>query len=167
MGKDSLREKIEQDVSDNLSGFITGARWENSKVVSLGAAGLSAAIVLFLTQTQSLTHVLEIALFCVSLAIPVWLSCWQIGDTYSLYGEVSYNHFFKLKNFLPGVVLFLAGCLLLFVSFALIVWNASKGASVAFIALSLVLAIYVSMHSVSVRKHVERNRVKSEKTNKK
>lgn len=163
MSKGSLRKKIEQDVSDNLSGFITEARWEGSRVVSLGAAGLSAAIVLFLTQTKPLNDVLEIALFCASSAIPVWLSLWQIGDTYSLYGEVSYNHFFKLKNFLPGVAFFLAGSLLLFISFALIIWNASKCASVVFVSLSLVLAIYISIHSVSVRKHVEKNRVGSER----
>jgi hypothetical protein len=121
--------------------------------MTLGGAGLSAALVFLLIQIGVQSTVLQISFFCASLAIPVWLALWQYGEAYSFYGKDSYGHFVKTKGSGIGVMLFFIGGMLLLVSFATLIWNIS----IAFTIVSLFMIVLVYRHSKEVRKYEETN----------
>lgn len=132
-------------------------RWESARVMTLGGAGLSAALVFLLIQIGFQAAVLQISFFCASLAMPVWLALWQFGEAYSLYGKDSYGHFAKTKGSGIGVMLFLIGGLLLLVSFATLIWSISIITSIAFTVVSVSMIVLVYRHSKEVREYTEAN----------
>jgi hypothetical protein len=156
VGKSSFEENYEQVMTPMVS-KLNESRWENSRVTTLGAAGLSAAIVFLLMQTGVQTLILQVSFFCASLSVPVWLTLWQYGEAYSLYGINSYGHFAKTKGSGIGVLLFIVGGLLLLISFATLIWSISIFTSIAFSIVSTLMIVLTYRHSNAVREFAEAN----------
>ena len=134
-----------------LAHRMTNSHWERTRGVTLGGAGLSTAIVFLLTQIGIKSFALGISFFCATLAIPVWLALWQVGEAYLFHGKASHGHFAKMQGSGLGVVLFLFGGLLFLVSFVTLTWHFSKLASVAFLVASLAMVVIVYKHQTAVR----------------
>ncbi len=153
----SFKENYERNMAP-IARRLNEARWENARIMALGAAGLSVALVFLLIQIGFQSCVLKTSFFCASIAIPVWLALWQYGDAYSFYGADSYGHFVKPKGSGGGVILFVIGGLLLLTSFAALIWSFSIITSIAFTIVSFLMIILIYRHSNEVRKYAESKR---------
>jgi len=156
MDKPPFEENYERELSP-IARRLNEARWENARVMTLGGAGLSAALVFLLIQIGIQSCELKVSFFCASLAIPVWLALWQFGEAYAFYGADSHGHFAKPKGSGIGVILFGVGGLLLLFSFAALIWSISIVISMIFTIVSFLMIIFIFNHSKEVREYAETN----------
>ncbi len=130
-------------------------KWEKARGTTLGAAGLATAILFLITQIGTSSTALWVSFFCASVAIPVWLTLWQVGEAYSFYGTASRKHFAKKSGSGIGVLLFLCGGILLLVSFTSLIWRFSIIAALAFLIASVFGVVFVFKHHNAVRSEAE------------
>jgi hypothetical protein len=131
-------------------------KWEVARGVTLGGAGLSTAIVFLITQIGLKSPSLAVSLFCASLAIPVWLALWRVGEAYAFFGPKSYGHFSLLKGSGAGMLLLAAGGILLLTSFVSLIWHFSVASAAAFLIGNLLMVVFVVKHQSAVQAWVAR-----------
>lgn len=130
-------------------------KWEVTRHTTLGAAGLSVAMLFVLTQTGVSTLALWLSMLLSAIAIPLWVTLWQIGETYSFYA-VRPEAKLSIKNgLIVGVLLYIAGGLCLLSSFLLLIWHFSVVAAIAFLVASVGGIILAFRHGVAVRSQAE------------
>jgi hypothetical protein len=132
------------------------SKWDITRAVTLGGAGLSTALIFVVVQTGVTTPALRISLFCASLGVPVWLALWRVGEAYSFFGPKSYAHFASPQASGVGILLFLVGLVLLLASFVGLVWHFSVFSAVVFFMASIAMAVFSVKHQTSVQAWVER-----------
>jgi len=138
-----------------VTGRMDEEKWEKARGTTLGAAGFATAILFLITQIGTSAPTLWLSFFCSSIAIPVWLTLWQVGEAYSFYGAASRKHFAKKRGSGIGVLLFFCGGLLLLVSFTSLIWHFSIFAALAFLAASGFGAVFVFRHHNAVRSEAD------------
>ncbi len=131
-------------------------KWQTTRAVTLGGAGLATAIVFLITQIGVKSSSLAISLFFASIAIPTWLALWRVGEAYSFFGPKSHGHFSTLRGSGIGLLLFVAGGVLLLGSFVSLIWHFSIISAIAFLVGSLCMVVFVFKHQSSVQAWVER-----------
>ncbi|OIR06553.1 hypothetical protein GALL_111580 [mine drainage metagenome] len=149
-----LTSPTDEQYEDALSpvvGKMDEQKWEKARATTLGAAGLSTAILFLITQIETWSPALWVSFFCASVAIPVWLTLWQVGEAYSFYGVASHKHFSKKEGSGVGVLLFFCGGLLLLISFITLIWHFSIAAALAFLLASGSGIVFVFKHHTAVR----------------
>lgn len=130
-------------------------KWEQARHSTVGAAGLSAAILFVVTQLGVSTPALWLSLFCSALAMPTWLTLWQIGEAYSFYGISPRGQLSPKNGLVVGMLLYLAGGLLLIISLVALIGHFSVAAALGFLFVSVCgIAVTVWHHNV-VRKEAE------------
>ena len=130
-------------------------KWEVARHTTLGAAGLSVAILFVVVQIGTSTPALWLSLFCSAVAIPVWATLWQFGEAYSFYAirpEVKLS--FK-SGLIVGMLLYVAGGLLLVLSFFALIWYFSVVASLVFLLASIGGVVLTVRHQATVRNQAE------------
>ena len=155
--KTSELEEIYRKAIEPIVARMDQAKWETTRAVTLGAAGLSTAIVFLITQIGITSCSLSISLFCASIAIPTWLALWRVGEAYSFFGKKSHGHLSTLRGSGIGLLLFAAGGILLLISFVSLIWHFSILSAVAFLIGSLCMVLFVFKHQSSVQSWVERD----------
>jgi hypothetical protein len=140
-----------------ISARMDHAKWDVTRAVTLGGAGLSTAIVFLITQIGIKSCAIYISLFCASVAIPTWLALWRVGEAYSFFGPRSYGHFSTPRGSGIGLLLFAVGGILLLTSFVSLIWHFSVVSAAAFLVGSLCMIVFVFKHQASVQSWVERD----------
>ena len=135
---------------------IDQAKWDIARAVTLGSAGLSTAIVFLITQIGVKSSSLSISLFCSSVAIPVWLALWRVGESYAFFGAKSHGHLSTMRGLPVGLLLFLAGGSLLLSAFVSLIWHFSIVSAVAFLVGVLFMVAVAFWHQASVQSWIER-----------
>jgi len=133
------------------------AKWDVTRSITLSGAGLSTAIVFLITQIGVTACSLHISLFCASLAIPIWLALWRVGEAYSFFGPKSYGHFSTPRGSGTGLILFASGGLLLLISFVSLIWHFSVLSAGAFFVGCIGMVVLVFKHQGDVQAWVERD----------
>lgn len=130
---------------------LTEHKWEVARHTSLGAAGVSVAILFVVSQTGVATPALWLSFFCSAVAIPVWATLWQVGEAYSFYSTRPVAKLSFHNGLIVGMLLFLAGGLLLLISFLALIWHFSVAAALAFLLASGGGACLTVRHHTMVR----------------
>jgi hypothetical protein len=126
-------------------------KWEVARHTSLGAAGVSVAVLFVVSQIGVATFALWLSFFCSAVAIPVWATLWQVGEAYSFYGVRPSARLSFHNGLIVGMLLFLAGSLLLLLSFLALIWHFSAVAALVFLFASVAGACLTVRHHTAVR----------------
>lgn len=151
-----IEDQYEREIAQVVR-RINEAQWEKARTTCIGGAGLSTAILFLLTQIGLSGTSLSISFFSAALAIPAWLTVWQIGEAYSFFGPSSYGHFSKIQGSGIGALIFCIGGLLLLTSFVTLIWHFSIISSLAFTLASVAMVVFVYRHQLAVRTWVNQN----------
>ena len=127
------------------------AKWDKARAMTLSGAGLSTAIVFLITQIGLKSCALSVSFFCASIAIPAWLTLWQVGEAYSFFGPAASGHFSTLKGSGVGILLFVASSLLLSISLVTLIGHFSLASAIAFVLGSACMVVFVYKHRISVQ----------------
>jgi hypothetical protein len=130
---------------------LTKHKWEVARHTSLGGAGVSVAVLLVVSQIGVATPALWLSLFCSAVAIPVWATLWQVGEAYSFYGVRPVASLSLHNGLTMGMLLFLAGGLLLLLSIFMLIWHFSVAAAFAFLFVSVGGVFLTVRHHAVVR----------------
>lgn len=152
--KNTLEEDYKKAIKPILR-RLDDHHWEKSRATSIGGAGLATATLFLLTQIGLKSNALNISFFFAALAIPVWLTLWQYGEAYSLYGKDAVSHFAKIEGSGFGTLIFAIGSILLFICLETLIWHFSKPAATAFFVASVVMVRVTFRHQTSIRTWVE------------
>jgi len=126
-------------------------KWEVARHTSLGAAGVSVAVLFVVSQIGVATPALWLSFFCSAVAIPVWATLWQVGEAYSFYGVRPDAKLSFHSGLIVGLLLFFAGGLLLLLSFLALIWHFSVIAAVVFLLASVGGTCLTVRHHTAVR----------------
>lgn len=130
-------------------------KWGVARNTTLGAAGLSVALLFVLTQTGVSTPALWLSMLFSAIAIPVWATLWQIGEAYSFYAVRPEAKLSTKSGLIVGVLLFFAGGSCLLLSFLSLIWHFSVVAALAFLVASIGGIVLTFRHSAAVRNQAE------------
>jgi len=130
-------------------------KWEVARHTTLGAAGLSVAMLFVLTQTGVSTPALWLSMLFSAIAIPIWATLWQIGEAYSFYAVRPEAKLSTKSGLIVGVLLFFAGGSCLLLSFLSLIWHFSVVAAIAFLVASVGGIILTFRHGLTVRSQAE------------
>ena len=124
--------------------------WAMQRSISIAGTSFSAALALVVMQIGVVGSARTIALFCVCLALPVWVTEWRVGETYFHVGANARGHFSSFAGSGFHNLLGMLASTLLIVAFAALVWSFSAISSIAFLVGSIfsVVAVYVHLGSV-------------------
>ncbi len=134
---------------------IDPSKWDVARGVTLGGAGLSTAIVFLITQIGVDSCSLSISLFCSSVAIPVWLAIWRVGESYAFFGTKSYGHLSTMRGLPVGLLLFLSAACLLLAAFVSLIWHFSTVSAIGFIVGVIFMVVVSVWHQGSVQSWVQ------------
>ena len=146
----SIDEKYKKAI-DPLARRMDEAKWDKARAMTLSGAGLSTAIVFLITQIGLDSCAISVSFFCASLAIPAWLTLWQVGEAYSFFGPAASGHFSTLKGSGVGLLLFIASSLLLLISLATLIGHFSFLSAIAFVVGSACMVVFVYKHRIGVQ----------------
>lgn len=153
----SIQEAYKQG-AELVAARMDTARWEVTRAVALGGAGLATAIVFLITQIGIQSGSISVSLFFASVAIPIWIAIWRVGEAYSFFGPDSHAHFATFEGSGVGILLFIVGCVLLFGAFVSLIWYFSVLSALAFFVSSIAMSVVVIKHHAKVQAWVDRNR---------
>lgn len=108
--------------------------------ISVGAAGISLAIILLLLQVGVKGIYLEVSLTASAIGIPFWLALASAFETYIFYGKSSYPHLRTDFSMNIIALLMLSGSLCLITSITALIWHLSLFAVQCF-GISVVIAV--------------------------
>ena len=151
MTEQSRFAEIYKTAMKPIASRMDQAKWEITRAVTLGAAGLSTAIVFLITQIGVTSCSISISLFSAAIAIPTWIALWRVGETYSFYAPESHEYFATLQGSGPGLLLFVFGSILLLVEFVALIWHFSVVSALAFLIGSVCMVIFVYKHQAAVQ----------------
>lgn len=134
------------------------SKWAATRAVALGGAGLATAIVFLITQIGIQSCSILASLFFASVAIPIWLAVWRVGEAYSFFGPDSHAHFATLRGSGVGILLFIAASALLLGAFIFLIGHFSVLSAVAFFVTTIAMSFFAFKHQANVQAWVEQNR---------
>ena len=108
--------------------------------ISVGASGISLAIILLLLQVGVKGIYLEVSLTASAIGIPFWLGLASVFETYIFYGKSSYPHLRTDFSINIIALLMLSGSLCFITSITALIWHLSLFAVQCF-GISVVIAI--------------------------
>lgn len=130
---------------------LNDQKWEVARHTSLGAGGVSVAVLFVVSQIGVATPALWLSFLCAAVAIPVWATLWQVGEAYSFYGVRPRAKLSFRNGLIVGMLLFLLGSLLLLLSFLAFIWHFSAVAALAFLLVSVGGVCLTIKHHTAVR----------------
>lgn len=122
--------------------------WEENQALSAGGAGASLAVLLVTVQVMGPNSGwLQHAAACLaSVAILIWLALWQISDTNAFWRVRGVEQSKNVPWLIASGAVFIAGCLLLFMSIVLLVLTVSLPAAATMLMSVFVFGIFVTWH---------------------
>ncbi len=160
--KKRFEATYEKEVAEQVTSRLDANKLADLRTQAVSGAGFSVAIIFLLFQTDMSKPAHEASLWCAALAIPAWIACWQMVESYFFVGEDSYGHFSKLSASLVAMLTFLVALLLVASSMILLLWTIRKGVAVSFVLACLVMVVHVYRYHNAVRKFANEVRAKRE-----
>jgi hypothetical protein len=151
----SFKKLYEQEVNKQVTRRLTTERLSEMRSQCVGGTGFSAAIIFLLLQTEMDSAGHGVSLWCSAISIPIWITCWQMTESYLFAGEESYEHFSSVEASLVGILLFLVAMTLVFVSMVSLLWTIHRGVSISFAVACFVAAAYIFRYHNKVRRFAD------------